>query len=519
MAKLRIPISGLGKIIFPILLNMKRLLLFSFAILIAFPIWAEKQNVILEQCDVLSFDKSHGSEYQVLKGNVRFRHGAALMYCDSAYFYDNDSFDAFGHVKVVDKGSTMSSEKMFYDGQTTLMKVRGNVVAVNEGTTLSTNSLDFYRDKNYGYYVGGGKIVDADFTLDSEKGYYYPSSKNYFFKSNVVVNHPDYIIKSDSLQFNNETGKMTLVGPSYIYEKDRTIYTTNAKMNRKTQQGNLYDYSVVTTKDGQRLTADSIYYDADKKLAKAYHNVEAQDSSQKLVARGNFALFDGKDNSNGFITDNSYVIDYSEKDSLFLAADTIFGIEIDSSRNEIRAYSHVKFYREDMQGRCDSMVYSSSDSILAMYGSPILWSEESQLTGKQINIYFKNQKADYIHITKDAMIVQFEAEDMYNQLSSKESKAYLKNNRMTRMEMLGNAISIYYSKDDRGGLIGVNKANGDAMTIYMKNSKKVEKIVMTPDSEGVLYPPLGVPEEEKKLPRFSWLEDSRPKAKADIFTK
>lgn len=498
---------------------MKRLIIFSLAFILSFPLIAEKQNVILEQCDLLSFDKSNGSEYQVLKGNVRFRHGSALMYCDSAYFYDNDSFDAFGHVKVVDGSSTMSSEKMFYDGQTTLMKVRGNVVAVNNGTTLNTNSLDFFRDKNYGYYVGGGKIVDADFTLVSDKGYYYPSSKNYFFKNNVEVNHPDYIIKSDSLQFNNESGKMVLVGPSYIYEKERTIYTTNAWMNRNTQEGKLYDYSIVTTKDGQRLTADSIYYNGDNKLAKAYHNVEAQDSSQKLIARGNYGEFNGKDKSNGYMTDGAYVIDYSEKDSLFLAADTIYGIEVDSSRNEIRAYSHVKFYREDMQGKCDSMVYSSNDSILAMYGSPVIWSEESQLTGVQINIYFKNEKADYIHITKDAMIVQYEAEDMYNQLSSKESKAYLKNNRMTRMEMLGNANSIYYSKDDRDALIGVNKANGDAMTIYMKNSKKVEKIVMTPDSEGVLYPPLKVPEEEKKLPRFTWLEDKRPKTKTDIFVK
>lgn len=498
---------------------MKRLVLPLFAVLFVSPILAEKQNVILEQCDLLTFDKSNGSEYQVLKGNVRFRHGTALMYCDSAYFYDNDSFDAFGHVRVVDGNSTMSSDKMFYDGQTTLMKVRGNVNAVNEGTTLNTNSLDFYRDKNYGYYVGGGKIVDTDFTLVSEKGYYYPSTKNYFFKTDVVVNHPDYTIKSDSLQFNNESGKMTLIGPSYIYEKNRTVYTTNAWMNRKTQVGRLYDYSIVTTKDGQRLTADSIHYDSENKIAKAFHNIEAQDSSQKLIARGNYGEFNGKGNSKGYITDGSYVIDYSEKDSLFLAADTIYGVEVDSSRNEIRAYFHVKFYRKDMQGKCDSMVYTSNDSVLSMYGSPVLWSEESQLTGKQINIYFKNEKADYIHITKDAMIVQFEAEDMYNQLASKESKAYLKNNKLTRMEMLGNANSIYYSKDDRDALIGVNKANGDAMTIYMKNSKKVEKIVMTPDSEGVLYPPLKVPDEEKKLPRFKWLEEIRPKKQADIFVK
>lgn len=499
---------------------MKRYLLALLVILSSFPLFPETRNVILEQCDVLSFDKTTGAQYQVLKGNVRFRHESALMFCDSAYFYDtNNSFDAFGHVKVIDKNSTMTSDKMFYDGNTTLMKIRNNVVVNNEGTMLSTNSLDFVRNKNYGYYVGGGKIVDPEYELTSQKGYYYPDTKTYFFKTNVVLTSPDYVIKSDSLQFNNETGKVVLIGPSVVQEKDYTIYTSNAWINKQTKVGRLYDYSVIVSKDGQRMTADSIHYDMNIEYAKAYHNIDIQDSSQKVIGRGNFAEFWKKSPSKGYITDRAYVIDYSEEDSLFLAADTIYGLEIDSSRSEVRAYSHVKFYRDDMQGKCDSMVYSSHDSILTMYGTPVLWSEESQLTGDKINIYMKDQKPEHIHITRNAMIVQYEDEDMFNQLSGKESKAYLKNNKLSRVDMLGDAISIYYSKDERDALVGVNKARGNAMTIFMKSNKKVEKILMTPDSEGVLYPPLKVPEEEKRLSTFKWLEDQRPKCKNDIFVK
>lgn len=59
-------------------------------------------NVILENSEELSFDKEHGRDYQILRGNVRFRHENAVMYCDSAYFYDtNNSFDAFGNCRVV----------------------------------------------------------------------------------------------------------------------------------------------------------------------------------------------------------------------------------------------------------------------------------------------------------------------------------------------------------------------------------------------------------------------------------
>lgn len=498
---------------------MKRALHLFVLLLMASSLFGGTKNVILEQCDMLTFDNSNGAEYQVLKGNVRFRHESALMYCDSAYFYEDDSFDAFGHVRIVDGTSTMTADMLNYDGKTLLMKVRGNVVADNQGTKLYTNALDFYRDRNFGYYFGGGRIEETEFQLSSQLGYYYTNTRDYFFKTNVVLTHPNYIIKSDSLQYNNESGKTVLIGPSYVYEKDYTIYTTNAKLNKKSGVGRLYDYSVITSKEGRRLTADSIYYDMERKCARAYHNVDAQDSSQMVIGRGDYAEFYRNYPSNGYLTGRAYVIDYSDGDSLFLAADTLFGLELDSTRSEIRGYHHVKFYKSDMQGMCDSLVYSADDSILTMYNKPVIWSEESQLSGEKIDIYMKNNKPDYIHIIKNSMIIQYEDEDMYNQLSGKESKAYLKKNRLTRVEMMGDAQSIYYSKDDYDALIGVNVASGEAMKIYMKSNKKVEKIVMSPDTEGVLYPPTKVPEDEKRLKNFSWQEEVRPKSKNDIFTR
>ena len=58
-------------------------------------------SVILEGCDKLTFTKGR-VDCQVLKGNVRFRQDRAVMFCDSAYFYSGqNSFDAFGHVRVV----------------------------------------------------------------------------------------------------------------------------------------------------------------------------------------------------------------------------------------------------------------------------------------------------------------------------------------------------------------------------------------------------------------------------------
>src|SRR4051812_28681661 len=37
---------------------------------------------------------------QRLVGNVEFKHENALMFCDSAYFYKDNSLDAFGHIHI-----------------------------------------------------------------------------------------------------------------------------------------------------------------------------------------------------------------------------------------------------------------------------------------------------------------------------------------------------------------------------------------------------------------------------------
>ena len=55
--------------------------------------------VYLERADHLHFDQARLADAQIVKGDVVFRHEEALMYCDSAYFYEKtNSLDAFGHV-------------------------------------------------------------------------------------------------------------------------------------------------------------------------------------------------------------------------------------------------------------------------------------------------------------------------------------------------------------------------------------------------------------------------------------
>ena len=122
----------------------------------------QKNKVFLENADRLSANEAISVDYQVLKGNVRFRRGDMYMFCDSAYFYDaTSSLDAFGHVRM-EQGDTLFvyADVLHYYGDDQLAQLRDNVRLENRSTTLVTDNLDYEIDTNVGYYFDHGTIVD-----------------------------------------------------------------------------------------------------------------------------------------------------------------------------------------------------------------------------------------------------------------------------------------------------------------------------------------------------------------------
>ena len=152
-----------------------------FSIIIAFPLISQsgdnktsvsKTRVNLEHADKLSFNKSINEKAQVLVGDVCFRHDSSYMYCDSAYFYrETNSLEAFSNVRM-EQGDTLFvfGDYLFYDGDSQIAYLRNNVRMENGQVTLFTDSLNYERVANVGYYFEGGLIVDSLNQLSSFYG-------------------------------------------------------------------------------------------------------------------------------------------------------------------------------------------------------------------------------------------------------------------------------------------------------------------------------------------------------------
>ncbi len=464
---------------------------------------------------------------QILKGDVKFRHDDAILYCDSAYYNEKENtFKAFSNVKIV-QGDTLTAygDRLYYDGNSKLAQLQQNVRMVNKNTTLTTEKLYYDRVSNLAYYFTGGEIKDGKNTLTSIWGQYSPATKIALFKDKVKMNNPDGVLKSDTLKYYTDTSIADIVGNSHVVYKNETeVYSEKGWYDTKKERMMLLKRSLIEHKDGKTLVGDTIFYDKKNQFGEAFSKVELNDKEQKTTLYGNYISYD-EISEKGLATDSALFVDWSEKEKkLYMSADTLYTLKDSLSTDSIgfdmiKAYANVRFYRQDLQGVCDTLSYTTRDSIMRMKSIPVVWSKNNQLKGKTINAFIKNKKIDKVEIKQSAIVIQQDTLNYYNQLAGKEIIAYLDSSKLKRVEINGNVETIYFPKDEKTKeIIGVNKTLSSFAKIYLKE-QKIDKIVLTEATNAIMYPLLEMSEKDLQLPYFHWFEKERPKHKKDVFTK
>ena len=478
-----------------------------------------KSKVYLLHSDLLRKDERI-PDAMVVVGNVVFRHDSVYMYCDSAYYYDKISaFEAFSNVKM-NQGDTLFlyGDRLFYDGNTQIAEVRMNVRMENRNTTLLTDSLNYDRVYNVGYYFNGGTLMDEQNVLTSDWGEYNPGTKQSVFNYDVQLVNPQFILTSDTLEYNTASKIADIVGPSDIVSDNNHIYSELGTYNTVTGKAYLYNRSVLTN-EGKQLTGDTLYYDRDAGTGEVFQDVVMNDTVNKNMMTGEYGYYN-ENTKYAFVTDRAVGVDYSQGDSLFLHGDTLmmktFYLDTDSMFREMRAFHKVRFFRTDVQGTADSLVFSTKDSCLTMYHDPILWNKNQQLVGEKICIYMNDSTIDWAHIINQALSVEHIDSTLYNQVTGKEMKAYFRNKEMYKAEVIGSVRVVYYPMDSDSLLIGMNVSETSNLDLYLSN-QKLEKMVMRPQSNGTLYPMTQIPAGKDKLDNFVWFDYIRPLDKDDIF--
>lgn len=491
-----------------------------------------------------------------LIGDVQFKHEDALLYCDSAYFYTDNSLDAFGHVRIIQNdGVTLYGDLLKYNGNNRMAVLTNNVKVDKGDMQLTTDVLNYDIATGTGFYNTPGKIVSKENVLTSERGSFFSKTNDVYFKKNVVLTNPQFVINCDTMRYNSVSKFTYFLGPTTIKSKENLIYCEDGWYDTNNDLARFSKNAYIQSKE-QKMIGDSLFYDRKQGIGRGFGNVQVIDTAQNVTVGGDYAIhYELTDMS--YVTGHAVLTQRYDKDTLYLHADTLKvigdkpkapvpqqeivqdtkGKKKESKRDKKKAkeeaemakstapvnqgkrlYAHhkVKFFKNDLQGKCDSMVYTMSDSMMKLYGSPVIWSEANQLTADSMRIQTGGKAIQSLELTTGGLIVSQEDSTRYNQIKGKFIKGYFKNNDLYLIKVEGNGQTIYYAKD-KDKITAVNRADCGNLNIYMQD-KKVHHITFITKPEATLYPLNQIDVKELRLKDFSWRGRERPASVKDIFT-
>ena len=480
------------------------------------------ERVYLIHADRLSFDRyGRRPDAQVLNGHVSFRHKGATLTCDSAYFFEaTNSFEAFGHVKLK-QGDTLTlvSDYAYYDGNEQMARSRRNVILTHRGTKLYTDSLDYDRLYNLGYFFEGGKMVDNKNVLTSDWGEYDTETRDAVFNYDVKLKNPKFYLETDTLYYDVHTRLAHVTGPSTVTSGKSMVKTQDAYYDTNNDKARLFGRSVLVD-EAKEITGDSLFRDEKNGTAEGFGNVIYRDKQNKNEMYSEYFWYD-ENQGYAYATDHAKLVDYSQKDTLYLHGDTLkmvsYNVNTDSVWRKLHCYYKVRMYRKDMQAVCDSLVYNSKDSVMTMYKDPIAWNVNRQLLGEIIDIFMKDSTIEHAHINGQALSIEkIDEKDHFNQVSSKDMFAYFINGDIHQSDAIGNVQTIFYPVDEKDSTFqGLNYLETDTMRMYLQE-RKLQRI-KTNKASGTTYPMTQIPSNKYHLTQFAWFDYVRPTDKDDIF--
>ncbi len=466
---------------------------------------------------------------------VHFIHDGINLYCDKAVLYrEQDFVEAFGNVNMVQGDTiTMTAKYVEYSGKTEIAFARGDVILKEPQSTLTTNKLHFDRVKQQAFYNTNGKVVrDSSGTITSRVGNYYMNTKKYQFIDSVVLVNPEYTLKTKRLDFFNDSGHSYIFGPSTITGEGNDIYCERGFYDTEEDFGH-FQRNATINYDDREVKGDSIYFDRKTHFASATNNIRITDTINNTIIKGHYAEV-WKYQDSVFITKRALAITVQENDSIYMHSDTLMLTGPEEHRIT-RAYYNAKIYKSDLAGKADSIHADHKTGLtqlinLSRFGSkdpfaikrkPVLWNIDNQMSGDTIHLISDvvKEELDSLKMFNNAFLVSKDtiSKEAFNQTKGKVLYGLFRDNKLYNVDIIKNAEVIYYSRNDEGELIGINKSKSGSINIQISDNN-VDQIDLINRVDGDLSPESMFPKNANRLRGFDWRGDERPNSIEDLFS-
>jgi len=459
-------------------------------------------------------------------------------------------------VKLTDGKGVLTTEELEYDLNAKMGTYLNGGKVVNQKSVLTSKEGYYYADTREVFFKQDVKLTDPEYTMATDTLLYSIDTETATFMAATTINDGKSTIRTRSGFYDLKNGKASLGNRPVIEDSTQQIIAEKIDYDKASGEG-LAEGNVLYRDTAQGVTIlagitnfnsnakkvmatrkplmilkqdnDSIFIAADTLLSVMTVNAPPDTTQKKPPAGLDSAALTGATDPRS-ITDSlsaGIPINPATKDSTgikitgLVATDSITGTktldlaETDSIRLFL-AYRHVRIFSDSVQGVCDSLSYSSKDSVFRFFKEPVLWATEAQVTGDTIYMFTKNKKPDQILVFENGFSISRTPESYFNQIRGNRLNGHFVDGNIDYMRAKGNAESVYYLQDKDSAYIGMNYARADAITMYFVQ-KELKRVAWVNGVEGTTYPFKQIPEDRKQLRNFSWQYDRRPKSRYELF--
>ena len=455
-----------------------------------------------------------------LIGGVILQQQDVMLYCDSAYQYkERNQVECFGNVRIVQSDTlTISGDHGSYDGNRRLARMTGQTVTMQDPhMTLTTTALDYDLNRKTAFYTVGGHLTDPRNTLDSQQGYYDTNSKIFVFRRDVHLVSLDETgvptdLRNDTLRYNTVSKIAYFDGPTYIKSKQGNLYAEKGTYNTVTRESN-FEHNAKIDTPNYLLGGDQLVYNQLTLYGVATGHVSLISKKDNLVLRGDRGRYWRALGCTKLFGARPVIRNISGKDTLYLAADTLLSVEARPGRAAQRpilyAWPRAQIFRGRMQGRCDSLTYDRQDSVIYLNRDPVIWQARNQLTSDSMNLRFRGGQLNKASLFGNAFAIQEDTLLDYNQVKGRSMVALFRQNKLARINVLGNAESIYFTLDGDTTMSGMNKGLSASMTMRFANNK-INTLTSVGNPDATYTPVHELKDSDKQFKGFRWRAAERP---------
>jgi OstA-like protein. len=453
------------------------------------------QDVIeLKSANELSGKVVNGKSIREANGKVHLVQGNISVYCNSAtQWIDENKVELRGNVRIVQDTLTLITSQGMYYGNERRATGQGGIILQDPNATLTANNGTYTFLDGKAIFRNNVKIVNPGYTITSDELTYFRFTEDSYAKGNVMVTTDSAVITANSIDFLRRSGITKAFDRAKI-ESDSTIITADSLLNYRRESRSIASGNVV------------------------------------IISLRNNAIISGDYGENFELINYSYIRGNAQLEQIEQGSDTliIYSEVMEAYRNNPEYYvakDNVELIRGEFIARCGRGVYLPEPETVALTLQPVVWQENSQMTGDSIYAEFPGNVLQQIYVSKlpdmknsvrSFVLTKNENrffEDRTDQASGNYITMNFKNDKLNLVEIFGDASSIYFLYE-KGMANGVNIINGRDMVIYLDESESVEKINVMENPAGQYVPEAKIDEVNLRLPGFE-IRNDRPVRKSN----